>query len=320
MVTFLKQNGKGLIKTAFLEPDCWVHVYNPTRLEIDTLENEHNVSMDVIHDILDPDERSRWEKEDGMQTIIIRIPCFDSMREVPWYTIPLGIILLKDLIITMSLQESEIINDLIGNRVKNLDLLNKKAFLLLLLNRSTAYFLKYLKDINRQTSQVERELQQSVQNRELVRLLTMEKSLVYFTTSLKSNELLVEKLHRTILLSLSEEEEDLMDDVLTEHRQAIEMANIYSNILSGLMDAFASVISNNLNVVMKRLTTISIVLMIPTLVASLYGMNIGLPFQHSSSAFILVLAIAVVLSTCAGFLFNRLNKMRPMIGRRRRKK
>lgn len=319
MVTILKQNGKGLIKTAFLEPNCWVHVYNPTRLELDTLENEHQVSMDVIHDILDPDERSRWEKEGDMQTIIVRIPCFDVEREVPWYTIPLGVILINDLIITMSMQPTEIINDLIDNKVKNLDLFNKKAFVLLILAKITAYFLKYLKDINRLTNQVEKDLQQSVQNSELVRLLTMEKSLVYFTTSLKSNELLVEKLRRTIFRTLSEDEDDLLDDVLTEHRQAIEMANIYSNILSGLMDAFASVISNNLNVVMKRLTTISIVLMLPTLLASLYGMNIGLPFQDSRFAFLIVLGVALGLSVAAGLLFSRINRMRPMIRKKKQR-
>ena len=150
----------------------------------------------------------------------------------------------------------------------------------------------------------------------------MEKSMVYFTTSLKSNELLVSKLQRNVLSSLTEDEDDLLDDLLTEHRQAIEMANIYSNILSGMMDAFASVISNNLNVVMKRLTTISLVLMVPTLLASLYGMNVGLPFGNSRYAFTIIIGISLLLSVATGLLFTKLNKKRPTVkknGRRRKR-
>lgn len=305
MITLWKQNGKGLVRTAILESGCWIHVTTPTPIELETLTREYGIQPDVIADILDIDERSRTEREEGYTLFIVRVPVYEEGREVPYYTVPLGIIERPDIIITICMRENPVVDDLLENRVRNLELFNKRTFLLHVLMRSAYYYLRYLKEINRHTTKIERELQKSVKNNELIRLLELEKSLVFFTTSLKSNELLMMKLGKTGFGSLTELEADLLEDVLTENKQAIEMANIYSNILSGLMDAFASVISNNLNVVMKRLTSISILLMIPTLFASFYGMNVHLPLQNSPLAFLGLVMGSIVVSTTAALLFMR---------------
>jgi len=313
MITILKQVGREIRQTAILEPNGWVHVTAPTELEIRSLQQEYGVPLDLIQDILDPDEQSRSEKDDGYHLVIVRVPVgpgpgVASSPEppneyIPYVTMPLGILLLPEVVITVCARESELFRDLRENRVKNLSMGNRPGFVLKILQRTAFLFLRYLKDLNRRSSALEKELQRSVKNNELVRLLNLEKSLVYFTTSLKSNELLVEKLQKSLLAKLDETGTDLLEDVLIESRQAIEMANIYSNILSGMMDAFASVISNNLNVVMKRLTSISLILMVPTLIASLYGMNVALPFQSSWWAFLGIVAVSGVLSVVSVFVF-----------------
>ncbi|MBN1835564.1 MAG: magnesium transporter CorA family protein [Spirochaetales bacterium] len=313
MITILKQVEREIRRTAILEPNGWVHVTAPSQLEIRSLQQEYNVPLDVIQDILDPDEQSRSEKDDGYHLIIVRVPVgahpgADASPEppnedIPYVTMPMGILLLPEVVITICARESELFRDLLENRVKNLSLGNRPGFVLKVLQRAAFLFLRYLKDLNRRTTALERELQRSVKNNELIRLLNLEKSLVYFTTSLKSNELLVEKLQKALFVRLDEAGTDLLEDVLIESRQAIEMANIYSNILSGMMDAFASVISNNLNVVMKRLTSISLILMIPTLVASLYGMNVSLPFQGAWWAFLGVVGVSAGLSVMSVFAF-----------------
>ncbi|HUX11538.1 MAG TPA: magnesium transporter CorA family protein [Spirochaetia bacterium] len=305
MITMWKQDGKGLVRTGILERNCWIQVTAPTPLEIETIQREYHIEPDVITDILDMDERSRSERGDDYLLLIVRVPIHDASAEVPYQTMPLGIILVSDLIITISVREADVLRDFTQNRIRNIDVRNRPSFIMNMFLRLAVHFLGHLKDINRQSGSVEFELQKSIRNNELIRLLSLEKSLVFFTTSLKSNELLIEKVQKTGLVRLSEDEMDLLEDVMTENKQAIEMANIYSNILSGMMDAFASVISNNLNVVMKRLTTISIVLMIPTLIASVYGMNVGLPFQHSPFAFLGVMILSVAASAFGTWFFVR---------------
>lgn len=305
MITIWKQNGKGVMQNSTIEPNSWVHVAAPTPLEMETLKRDYHIEPDVITDILDADERSRIEREDDYMMIIIRVPFYDPNNEVPYFTIPLGVVFVQDVIITISLRDHPILRSFTDNRVRNFNLTNKKGFILHLFYQAATSYLRYLKEINRQTTFIQRDLRRSIKNNELIHLLTMEKSLVYFTTSLKSNELLLEKLAKTTLLKLNEQESDLLEDVVTETKQAIEMANIYSNILSGMMDAFASVISNNLNVVMKTLTIISIILMIPTLIASIYGMNVAIPFQHSPHAFLGLMIFSVISSVIGAIFFSR---------------
>ena len=260
--------------------------------------------MDFLTDSLDVDERSRIEIEDGVILIILRVPKFDNDNlEIPYTTMPVGITLTKDVIVTVCASDFNDVLDLFKAKIKNLSTENRIHFILHLFHRTAFYYLKYLKEINRNTNQVETELQRAMKNEELIKLLNIEKSLVFFTTSLRSNELMMERLQKIRVLELSADDKDLLEDVLIDNKQAIEMANIYSNILSGMMDAFASVISNNLNVVMKFLTSITIILIIPTLVASIYGMNVELPFQHSHHAFIITIGISFALSSIGVLIF-----------------
>jgi magnesium transporter len=305
MMTIWRQGEKALEPVEKAQPHCWINVAQPNNYEISCLINEFGFEADMLNDILDIDEQSRVEKDDGKVFFIVRVPVFQEDRETPYYTLPLGVVFFHDMIMTICLQENEVIRDMLTGRIKRFSLENHKIFLLAILSRVAFYFLHYLKDINRKSSQTEKELQKAVKNNELIRLLTLEKSLVFFTTSLKSNEFLIDKIRKLNPLSLSTEETDLIDDVVTENRQAREMANIYSDILSGMMDAFASVISNNLNVVMKQLTSISLILMLPTLVASIYGMNVSLPFQHSPVAFIGTLAVSGILAVVSIVIFRR---------------
>jgi magnesium transporter len=305
MMSIWRQGEKALVPIETPEPNCWINITQPNNYEISYLINEYGLEPDILNDILDTDEQSRAEKDEDKLFFIVRLPVFQEDREAPYYTVPLGIIFFKDVIITICLQESEILRDIQAGRIKHFSLTNRKTFLLMVFSRISFYFLRYLKEINRKSGQTEKELQRAVKNNELIQLLTLEKSLVFFTTSLKSNEFLIDKIHKSNLLHLTEEDVDLIDDVVTENRQAIEMANIYSNILSGMMDAFASVISNNLNVVMKQLTSISLILMLPTLIASIYGMNVPLPFQDKPFAFLGTLAVSAALAVISIIIFRR---------------
>jgi magnesium transporter len=310
VITIYKQTAKTITRTAILEKNSWLRVTAPTDIEIETLMREYGLPADTISDILDLDERPRYEREDGYQLIILRVPIYEEHAEVPYRTLPLGIVLLPDLIVTIGPRETDFLVPFFENRVRGLDLSDPTSFVLHLLHQAARSYLRHLKEINRQTGRIEKDLQRSIKNNELIGLLAMEKSLVYFTTSLKGNDMLIHKLQRAQLRQPTELQEDLCEEVITENRQAIEMADIYSNILSGLMDAYASVISNNLNVVMKRLTTISIVLMIPTLFASLYGMNVRLPLQGSPLAFAGIVGVSVLGSLLGAMLLMRRRALR----------
>jgi len=303
MIAFYRQGEKALQPIEKPEPDCWINVTQPDNYEVSCLINEYGLEAETLSDIMDIDEQARIEKDGGRVLLIVRIPIFGEDREPPYYTVPLGIVFLQDMILTICLCKNEILNDMITGRIKNFSFDNRKNFLLTVFSRVSYYYLRYLKEINRKCEQTEKQLIQAVKNKELIQLLMMEKCLVFFATALKSNEFLFSRIQK--LNILSEDEAETLDDVITDNRQAIEMANIYSDILSGMMDAFASVISNNLNVVMKQLTAISLILMLPTLIASIYGMNVSLPFQDNPFAFIGTLAVSGVLAIVSIFIFRR---------------
>jgi magnesium transporter len=227
----------------------------------------------------------------------------NGCKEERYTTLPLGMIITRDVFVTVCLEENPILEEFIQNRVKNFYTFMKTRFVLQLLFSISTYYLHYLKKINRKTDEVEKELQQSMKNQELFALLNLEKSLVYFTTSLKTNNIVTEKLLKNQYLKMYEDDQHLLEDVIIENKQAIEMAEIYSTILSGMMDAFASVISNNVNHVMKVLTSITIVLSIPTMVSSLYGMNVTLPFQSNPHSFAMIILISLILSCITAIIF-----------------
>ena len=312
-MTIWKTSENRLVKSAILEKNSWIDVYDPTDLEISTLIRDYRIPEDLIRDILDEDERPRTERFNGSLCLIFRVPVFEKTREVSHFTLPLGIILTESVIITVCARQSPIINDILKAAEKDgglsPDPADRISLVLRILIKTLSVYLGFLKLINRRTSQIESDLRLSVKNTELIHLLRLEKSLVYFTTSLKGNEMIVDRLDRGLFGSLDKAQAEQLDDLRIELRQAIEMTNIYSNILSGMMDAFASVISNNLNVVMKRLTQISLILMIPTFLASLYGMNVaGLPFHDKSWIFAAILGMSAVLSGISALLFTRRRK------------
>jgi magnesium transporter len=310
MTVIRTKSPTGFVTTTQPENYSWIDIRNASPEELAMLEREYRVNPEHLADIMDLDEQARIEKEDEYTLLIVRLPVYDARLELPYYTVPCGLLLFSDRIVTVCQTDCEVLGELCSGRVKGLDPANKSAFVLYILGRAAIVYLRYLKDINRRTAAIERELQRSVKNHELTLLLALEKSLVFFTTSLKSNEILLEKLQLTRSMRFKEDETDLLEDVLTDNKQAIEMANIYSDILSGMMDAFASVISNNLNMQMKRLTAISIVLMIPTLVVSMFGMNVKVPLEERPDAFLLI-ACLCVLSGVLGAVFLRDRKPRP---------
>jgi magnesium transporter len=305
MITYWK-NGTGLHEINSPEKNCWINVVNPNQTEIDILTGKYLVPLDIISDILDVDERSRMEIDDEWLALILRIPVYRKENGIPYYTIPFGIILLNDYVVTICLSGAELLSEITTPaRNKKVDFENKINFILHLFLFSAKIYLRYLKQINTETTSIEKDLAQSTRNKELQKLLIMEKCLVYFITSLKSNELLLAKLRNSKFFKVNEFDEDLLEDVIIENKQAVEMANIYSDIQSGMMDAFASVISNNLNVVMKQLTSITIILMIPTLIASFYGMNIPNYLERSRYGFGLVIILSVMLSGIGLFFFRK---------------
>jgi len=296
----------GLEVTGRYESGAWVNVVNPSPAEIAELVTRFTIPSDFLTDPLDVDERARIEREEGNTLILLRTPRREATEaDIPFTTLPIGIILTQGLVITISLTEVDVVAEFLNGKVRNFSTGNSTRFVLLLFLRTSLLFLRYLKEINRMTTAIENDLHRALRNVQLIRLLNMEKSLVFFITSLRSNALMLEKFNTSGCLRMNEDDRDIFEEVVIENKQAIEMANIYTSILSGMMDAFASIISNNLNVVIKLLTTVTIILMIPTLVASIYGMNVELPFQHSQFAFLIVIAFSIMVSILGIAVFWR---------------
>lgn len=282
-------------KTSDIRPDCWIHLTDPTKEELETITNTLDIESDYLRAALDEEETTRIEADGDQMLILVDIPIVEPQQNAFLYnTIPLGIILTPNNVVTVCLEESSILEDFWNGRVRGFDTSMRARFVLQILYRNAVKYLQYLRQIDKASTQVENALHKSMKNRELIQMLRLEKSLVFFSTSLKSNEVVLEKMMRSRFIKQESEETELLEDVIIENKQAIEMCNIYRDILSGTMDAFASVISNNLSIVMKLLTSITIVLAIPTLVASLWGMNVGdLPFASATAGFWPVLGIAL---------------------------
>jgi magnesium transporter len=293
-----------LQKITAIEQQSWINVINPKQEEIAFLSEQFGIPHDFLTASLDIDERARIEVEDDATLIILKIPFFDENNlDVLYVTLPVGIILVKDRIITVCAKETDILNDFIENKVKHFATTNQHKFILQIFLRAVLMYLQYLKQINNATNVIQKKVEQASKNQQLIKLLNIEKSLVYFTTSLRSNQLMLERLQKMKILKMDEDNETLFEDIITESKQAIEMSKVYSDILSGMMDAFASIISNNLNIVMKILTLITIILSIPVVFSSLYGMNVKLPLQESPFAFFIVLVISLLLSFIGILIF-----------------
>ena len=279
MISYYKTIDERLTPIDEIDVNCWVSLTDPTESEISYIVNELSLDPDFVRAALDEEESSRIETDDGKVLIIIDIPQVEREGEAVIYsTMPLGIIIAEKHIVTVCLKDSNIIREFAAGSVKKIKTEYRTEFVLYLFYNVANRFLQYLKQIDKISAHVEKRLHKSMKNQELIQLLDLEKSLVFFSTSLKSNEVTMEKILRGRTIKLYDEDQELLEDVIIEIKQAIEMSNIYSSILSGTMDAFASVISNNLNIVMKVMTSMSILLTVPTIIASFYGMNVaGIP-------------------------------------------
>lgn len=304
MITFLK-NGQGIEQCNAWEPNCWVNCEQPNDVDKAILFNELQIPEAYFNDIEDIDERPRIEYENGWFLIIIRLPFKSDDEQIPFSTIPLGIIFKDRVFVTICFYKTELIPDfIVYSKRKNIQMNDNFDLSLKLLLSSSIWFLKYLKQINQRIKLAEKKLEKSIKNEDLQTLLQIEKCLVYFTTSLKGNDILIHRL-KNLKDFRDTSDSELVEDVDIELRQALETTHIYSDILSGMMDAYASVISNNLNVIMKQLTSISIILMIPTLIASLYGMNVPNSFQDNHFGFWIILLISFLFSSLGVFVFMR---------------
>ena len=309
MIEFYKTFGTMTKKIDKPEKGCWISAIAPTQEECDYLIQEIGVLPEFVKESFDEEESSHidHDEDEGQTLVIVDYPNADEDENTDentllYTTLPLGVIIMKGCIVTISLYDNLNIEDMAKGRIKGMNTDLKTRFLLLLLLKISQRFLIYLRQIDRVSSRTERNLHQSMKNKELIQMLGLEKSLVYFSTSLKSDEVTLNKIMRGKLIKLYEEDQDILEDVMIEIHQAIEMCNIYSGILSGTMDAFASVISNNLNIVMKVLTVITIVMAIPNIIFSFYGMNVeGLPIPQ----WWFPTLVAIIACVIATFIFKK---------------
>jgi len=322
---YLTVNNELTVIDNLAENGIWINLVNPPESELTRVSASANINSDLLRAALDAEERSRIEVDEGQLLILINVPISEGENGSLFYdTVPLAIIVTENSIVTVCLKENPIVTEFEYGKNRFFYTFKKTRFVLQMLFKTATYFLRYLQQIDKKSSEIENKLHGSMKNEELIRLLNLQKGLVYFTTSLRANEIVMEKLLRlqlkspmpnvdpdtamtTQILKMYPEDEELLEDVITENKQAIEMCQTYSDILTGTMDAFASIISNNLNIVMKFLTSVTIILAIPTMVASFFGMNVAVPMQHSPYAFLFIITLSVILSVTGVVLLRRRN-------------
>nr|WP_320057239.1 magnesium transporter CorA family protein [uncultured Bacteroides sp.] len=296
----------GFVEKPQWQPNCWINVECPDADDLRFLTQDLEVPESFLNDIADVDERPRTETEDNWLLTILRIPMQSSQNGTPFTTVPIGIITNNEIIISVCYHRTEIMPDFINyTRRKGLKVNNKLDLILRLIYSSAVWFLKYLKQINNDVTAAEKALERSIRNEDLLQLMKLQKTLVYFNTSIRGNEVMIGRL-KSIFQQPEYLDEELLEDVITELRQAYNTVNIYSDILTGTMDAFASIISNNVNTIMKRMTSISIILMVPTLIASFYGMNVDVHVDQVPHAFAFIVVFSVSVSAMAFVIFRKI--------------
>lgn len=304
MLAIYKTTEQGLEQLETMTNGVWVKVIDPTPEEIEQLVN-WGVDIDYINYSLDLDEMPRMERDEDYTFILIRIPHRQPESDIPYITIPLGIMIRGNMVVTICKYEKDMFKVLANGKYRMLKTGKRYRFALYIFLETATRYLTHLREINRKTEMIEDQLQKSTRNRELMELLKYQKSLTYFATALRSNEVMMERVQRTQIFNYYEEDQELLEDVLTENQQAIQMTSINTEILSSMMDAFASIISNNLNAVMKALAALTILLNLPTIVASFYGMNVALPAQDHPFAFLSIIGFTVGLTAVATFIFYK---------------
>ena len=313
MIRYFIREKRRLVELTEPDPGCWVHLAPPFAPdELEEFARRFEFDPVFLTDSLDLDERARYERDEDIRFILINTPVKNknsgSENEAYFITVPIGIILTIEHVITVSAFETPVLEKFLDNNVRDFNPADEKRFVLQLLEQNVYHFLSCLKTLNLRRNRIEKELLNSSRNAELKQLLSIEKSLVYFVNSLNANELLKMKMKRTDFLHINGDEDltDLFEDIIIDNSQALSMSNVYTNILNGTMDAYSSIISNNLNVVIHRLTVITVVLMVPTLISSFLGMNLssGLPDDQPWAFYFSILFTAVV----TGLLYWIMNK------------
>jgi magnesium transporter len=292
--------------------DKWINMLNPDDKEIEFIAGLTGVPEDMIKAALDEEESSRIENEDGVMMALFDIPITEDRDDYYTYsTLPFAYIRTDTTVITVCLAEhTSIVEDVVYGRIRGVSVAKRTRFLLQLMYKNSVKFLQYLRQIDKTSKRVQGELHKSMKNKELIQLLELENSLVYFSTALRSNQILLDKFEKIDRSNFYEEDQDLLEDVRIENKQALEMCNIYSDILSSTMDAFASIISNNLNIVMKLLAAVTILIAIPSMIAAFWGMNTGVPWEGSIWGFWIVIGISAVICILTGVLLWRKNMLK----------
>jgi len=305
MLNIYKNSEHGLERLETAVNGSWIHAVDPTPEEAQKL-IAWGMEADFINYSLDQDEMARMERDDNYTFILLRIPIFQGESvDIPYITVPLGIYILGNMIFTVCRYESDIFKVLTNGKYRGLKTGKRYRLALYIFLETSVRYLNCLRVINRTTEALEDQLQRSTRNREVLELLKYQKSLTYFATALRSSEVMMERVQRVQLFNYYEEDQDLLEDVLTENQQAIQMTNINTEILSSMMDAFASIISNNLNAVMKALAALTIIVNLPAIVASFYGMNVRIPGAEHPLAFLFVLAVAIGFTAVATIVFYK---------------
>ena len=306
MIQIFKTTDGQLVQIKEPIEGCWINITGYSDETKDWIEQNLENVAEYLTDFQDVDEMSRIEKEDDLLNIVLRIPHFNGVDSgAPFITLPLVIISTDNYIVTACREENVIIQEFIKQRVKGFSTTRKSQFLLLLLFKTATRYLLHLRNINKIVEELEDELENSLRNKELMELLKYEKALIYYTTALKANEVMMERTKRLMVFKSFEEDEELLEDVMIENQQAIEMTNITQKVLDQMTNAYSSVINNNMNNVIKFLTFVTICISIPTLITSFYGMNIRLPGQNSNNAFYFVVGSSLVLILFTLFFFKR---------------
>ncbi len=310
MIQYHSKQGGEIVELDDMQPGCWINIVPPfSQEELEELSQHFDMPLDFLTDPLDIDERSRYEREDDVRLIVVNTPVLNEMEngvESLYITVPIGIILTPEHLITITAFENPVLQLFLDGKIRYFDPADEQLFVLQILEHNVYRFLTCLKKLNLKRNTIEKELLDSSRNSELLQLLSIEKSLTYFINSLNANELLKMKMKRSDFLHIRDDEDktDLFEDIIIDNSQALEMANVYTNILNGTMDAYGSIISNNLNLTIRRLTLITIILMVPTLLASFYGMNVPLPLMDKSYTIILIIILSVLLSLGVTWYFR----------------
>jgi magnesium transporter len=289
-------------KTEEIEAGCWIQLFNPTEEELFAVTQKCTIPPDFLKAALDDEERPRIDYDEGVALIVMDIPVTNANTEINNLTThPLGVIMTNDHIITVCSRQTQILDDFSAGKVRHFSTIKKTRFLFQIFYRNASNYLHHLRQIEKSISRIEVNLHRSMKNEELFQMMELEKSLIYFSTSLKSNEAVLERILRTKPLKMYEEDAELLEDVIIENKQAMEMSQIYSHILNSMTETFATIVSNNLNIVMKFLASVTIILAVPTMIASFFGMNVAVPLaEEGPFAFAIIFGLSCMISLCLG--------------------